>query len=140
MMRKGIMVVVVIAILAVVGYVIYNAAHSVQKDVQTPTGNIDIARDQAAKSNLVNIKMAIQSYTATNGQLPPAADQATLGGFMNPWPANPWTKVAMTPGTGKGDYSYTPRAGTSFTLTVHLSDGKVASAPGGSTHRARCRA
>jgi hypothetical protein len=129
MMRKGIVVVVVIAILAVVGYVIYNAARNVQKDVQTPTGNIDIARDQAAKSNLVNIKMAIQSYAATNGQLPPAADQATLGGFMNPWPANPWTQAPMKPGAAKGDYAYTPGAGASFTLTVHLSSGKVASAP-----------
>ena len=128
-MRKGIMVVVVIAVLAVAGYFIYDAARSVQQDVQTPTGSIDIAKDQAAKSNLVNIKMAIQSYTAANGQLPPAADQATLGGYMDPWPSNPWTKVPMKPGTAKGDYAYTPAAGTSFTLTVHLSDGTLAGAP-----------
>ena len=128
-MLKGIVIVVVIAILAVVGYVVYSAASGVQKDVQTPTSNIDIARDQAAKSNLVNIRTAIQSYAATNGQLPAAADQATLGGFMAPWPSNPWTKSPMKPGTGKGDYSYAPGAGTSFTLTVHLSDGSTAQAP-----------
>ena len=128
-MVKGIMVVVVIAILAVAGYFIYDAARGVQQDVQTPTGTIDIAKDQAAKSNLVNIKTAIQSYTAANGQLPPAADQATLGGYMAPWPQNPWTKAPMKPGATKGDYSYTPGAGTSFTLTVYLSDGSVAGAP-----------
>jgi hypothetical protein len=129
MVRKGILTVIVIAVLAVAGYVIYSAASGLQKDTKTPTGNIDVARDQAAKSNLVNIKMAIQSYAATNGQLPAVADQATLGGFMNPWPANPWTKAPMKSGTGKGDYAYSPGVGTSFTLAVHLSDGGAASAP-----------
>ncbi len=128
-MGKAIAVVVVIAILGVGGYFIDDAMHKVQQDVQTPTGTIDIAKDQAAKSNLTNIKMAIQSYAAANGQLPPAADQGTLGGYMNPWPTNPWTKAPMKPGAGKGDYAYTPGAGTSFALVVHLSDGQTAAAP-----------
>ncbi len=128
-MGKAIAVVVVIAILGVGGYFIYDAMHKVQQDVQTPTGTIDIAKDQAAKSNLTNIKMAIQSYAAANGQLPPAADQGTLGGYMNPWPTNPWTKAPMKPGAAKGDYTYTPGGGTSFALVVHLSDGQTAAAP-----------
>lgn len=128
-MAKGIMTLVVVAILAVVGVVIFNAARSVQNDIQTPTGSIDIAKDQAAKSNLVNIRMAIQSYMATSGQLPPAVDEATLGGIVDPWPTNPWTKAPMKSGTGVGDYTYTPGSGTSYTLVVHLSGEGASPAP-----------
>ena len=120
-MVKGIMVAIAVVVLAVAGYFIYDAARGMQDEVQTPTATIDIAKDQAAKSSLVAIRTAIQSYAAVNGQLPPAADQATLGGFVAPWPTNPWTKGPMKPGSGVGDYVYTPGAGTSFTLTVHLS-------------------
>ncbi len=128
-MLKGIATIVVIGILAIGAYFIYSALHKAGEDVNRPTQTIDIAKDQAAKSELVNIKMAIQSYVATNGQLPPAADQGTLGSYMSPWPENPWTKQPMKPGSGEGDYTYTPAGGTSFTLTVHLSDGATASAP-----------
>jgi hypothetical protein len=128
-MVKGLAVVAVAVVLAIGGYFIYSAARSVQSDVDTPTGNIDIAKDQAAKSNLVNIKMAIQSYTAVNGQLPPVVSQSELGGIVNPWPTNPWTKQPMAQGESKGDIVYTPGSGTSFTLGVYLSDGSVATAP-----------
>ena len=77
-MVKGIMVAIVVVVLAVAGYFIYDAARGMQDEVQTPTATIDIAKDQAAKSSLVAIRTAIQSYAAVNGQLPPAADQATL--------------------------------------------------------------
>jgi hypothetical protein len=123
------MVVAVIVVMGVAGYFVYSAASGVRQDTDVPTSAIDIAKDQAAKANLVNIRMAIQSYAATNGQLPPAADQANLSGFASPWPSNPWTKAPMKPGASKGDYVYTPGAGMSFTLAVHLSDGSTASSP-----------
>jgi len=128
-MVKGVMVVAVIAVLAVAGYFVYDAARGMQSGVETPTSNIDIAKDQAAKSNLVNIRTAIQSYVAVNGLLPPVVSQEVLGGIVSPWPTNPWTKQPMAQGESKGDIVYTPGAGTSFTLGVYLSDGGVATAP-----------
>lgn len=97
--------------------------------VQQTTGQIDVAKDATAKVDLMMIKTGVQAYVATNGQVPPDASQATLGGFVNPWPTNPWTKAPMKPGSGVGDYVYTPGAGTSFTLAVHLSDGSTSTAP-----------
>jgi hypothetical protein len=35
----------------------------------------------------------------------------------------------MEPGDGVGDYVYSPGAGTSFTLSVNLSDGSTYTAP-----------
>jgi len=40
------------------------------------------------------------------------------------WPGNPWTGKTMAPGTGKGTYTYTPKADLScYTLVGHLSSG-----------------
>ncbi len=129
-MVRGVMVIAVTAVLAVGGWFVYSAARGLQDDApQAPTSAVDIAKDQAAKSNLVSIRTAIQAYTAVNGQLPPAADQATLGGYVSPWPDNPWTDLPMKPGDAPGDYAYAPGAGTSFSLSVHLADGTVAAAP-----------
>jgi len=129
-MLRRVMVIAVIAVLAIGGYFVYSTARSLQDDTtQTPTGAVDIAKDQAAKSNLVGIRTAIQAYTAANGQLPPAADQATLGGYLSPWPTNPWTDLPMKPGASPGDFAYAPGAGSSFSLSVYLADGSVAAAP-----------
>jgi hypothetical protein len=93
-----------------------------------PTKNIDVAKDVAAKANLLPVKTAIQTYIATNGALPPSAAQSVIGGMVNPWPTNPFTKAPMAEGTAPGDYTYTPGTGTSYTLVVHLSDGTTAAA------------
>jgi hypothetical protein len=94
-----------------------------------PTKNIDVAKDVAAKANLLPVKTAIQTYIATNGALPSSAAQSVIGGVVNPWPTNPFTKAPMAEGTAPGDYTYTPGSGTSYTLVVHLSDGTTAAAP-----------
>ena len=65
------------------------------KDIQTPTGAIDIARDQAAKSQIMLVKTGISAYAATNGVAPPNASQEVLGSFIDPWPKNPWTGKPM---------------------------------------------
>lgn len=96
---------------------------------ELPTSNIDVAKDTAAKANLLPVKTAIQTYITTNGQLPPSAAQNVIGGVVNPWPTNPFTKAPMAEGTDPGDYTYTPGSGTSFTLVVHLSDGSTSAAP-----------
>ncbi len=93
------------------------------------TGQIDQAKDAAAKVQLMMIKTGIQAFIASSGQAPADASEATLGGFVSPWPVNPWTQAPMKAGDGVGDYVYTPGAGAEFTLAVHLSDGSTATAP-----------
>jgi hypothetical protein len=100
-----------------------------EQAVEQTTGQIDVAKDAAAKAELVPIKTAVQSYIATNGTLPPDASQATLGGFVQPWPTNPFTNAPMKEGDGAGDYAYAPGTGTAYTLTVNLSDGSTYTAP-----------
>jgi hypothetical protein len=97
--------------------------------VENTTGKIDVAKDAAVKTQLMMIKTGVQAYVASSGSLPTDASEATLGGFVAPWPVNPFDKAPMKPGDGVGDYVYTPGAGTAFTLAVHLSDGSTYTAP-----------
>jgi hypothetical protein len=99
------------------------------KDIQTPTGAIDIARDQAAKSQIILVKTGVAAYAAMNGVAPPNPSQEVLGSFVNPWPKNPWTQAPMKQGKTEGDIVYAPGAGTQYTLGVVLSDGRVYNAP-----------
>jgi len=94
-----------------------------------PTQNIDVAKDAAAKLNAVSVGTGIKAYIATNGQLPPLVSQSVLGGVVNAWPTNPFTKAPMAEGTAPGDYTYAPGGGTSYTLVVHLSDGSASNVP-----------
>jgi len=105
------------------------AGCSLQKQaVENTTGNIDVAKDASVKTQLLQIDTGIKGYIASTGALPPDASQATLGSFVAPWPVNPFTKTAMKPGDSPGDYTYTPGAGTSYTLSVKLSDGTTSTA------------
>jgi hypothetical protein len=97
--------------------------------VENTTGKIDVAKDAAVKAQLMSIKTGIQAYIASSGSVPGDASQATLGGFVSPWPTNPFSGAPMAPGTAAGDYVYTPGSGTAYTLAVNLSDGSTSSAP-----------
>jgi hypothetical protein len=124
---KRVVCIVSLAVLALGGMLALAACGA--KDVTPPIQDIDIARNASAKAEIMLVKTAISSYAATNGSLPPAATQAALGSFASPWPTNPWTNAPMAPGDQKGDIVYTPGAGSSFTLGVHLSGGTVYTAP-----------
>ncbi len=95
-----------------------------EDEIVTPTSQIDIAKDTAVKGGILAIQTGIQAYITTNSAVPPAATQDVLGGLVQPWPANPWTKAPMTDSTEPGDFTYTPGAGTSYTLVGHLSGGR----------------
>jgi hypothetical protein len=97
--------------------------------VENTSGKIDVAKDAAAKAQLMMIKTGIDAQIATTSTVPADATQATLGGFVNPWPPNPFSNQPMKPGDGVGDYVYTPGAGTAYTLSVNLSDGNSYTAP-----------
>lgn len=119
----------IVALLAILAVTALAGCGLQEKAVETTTGKIDVAKDAAVKAELMLIKTGVQAYVASNGSLPPDASEATLGSFVAPWPVNPFTKAAMKAGDGVGDYVYTPGAGSSFTLAVHLSDGSTYTAP-----------
>jgi len=98
-------------------------------DIETPTGNIDIAKNVAAKGEIMMVKTGISAYAVTNSAAPPMATQDVLGSFVDPWPKNPWTQAPMAVGKQPGDIVYAPGAGTDYTLGVVLADGSVYSAP-----------
>ena len=93
----------------------------------SPATQIDLAKNVAAKAEIVAVETGVRAYQAMNGRLPADASQATLGQLVSPWPKNPWTGGPMQPGTGKGDYSYA-QTNDGFRLTVHL-DGEEYSRP-----------
>jgi hypothetical protein len=97
--------------------------------IENTSGKIDVAKDAAVKAQLMMIKTGVAASIATTGAVPADASQATLGGFVAPWPTNPFSQQPMAPGDAVGDYVYTPGAGTSYTLAVHLSDGTTYTAP-----------
>jgi hypothetical protein len=99
------------------------------KDIETPTGTIDKAKDVAAKGEILMVKTGIAAYVLTNAAAPPEATQDVLAGFVDPWPTNPWTQAPMAPGKQPGDIVYAPGAGTDYTLGVVLADGSVYNSP-----------
>lgn len=100
-----------------------------EQAVEETTGKIDVAKDAAVKAQLMMIKTGIEAQIATTGAVPTDASQSALGGFVNPWPTNPFTNQPMAQGEAPGDYTYEPGAGTSYALSVHLSDGSTYTAP-----------
>ena len=127
MRRKLALALVALTVLAVVAAL--PGCGLQDKAIENTSGKIDQAKDAAAKAELMMIKTGIAAHIAMNGSAPADASQATLGGFVAPWPTNPFTKQPMAPGDAAGDYVYTPGTGTSFTLEVHLSDGTTYAAP-----------
>ncbi len=117
-------VAMVLAATVLAGAVLLGVAACGEEEIATPTSQIDVAKDTSAKTAIRSIQTGIQAHIATTGSVPPKATKDVLGGFVQPWPQNPWTKADMTQGTGPGDFTYTPGAGTSYTLVVHLSGGR----------------
>ncbi len=112
-------VLTILALAATIGF-----AGCGEEEIASPTSQIDIAKDMSVKASIRSVQTGIQAHIATTNALPPKATKDVLGGFVQPWPENPWTKTDMTEGTGPGDYTYTPGAGTSYSLVVHLSGGR----------------
>jgi len=122
----GIVVIIVLALALTAGAA---ACGCQEQAAEKTTGQIDVAKDAAVKAQLMMIKTGVQAFIATTDALPPDASEATLGGFVQPWPVNPFTNAPMTPGDGVGDYVYTPGSGSDYTLAVHFSDGSTSTAP-----------
>jgi prepilin-type N-terminal cleavage/methylation domain-containing protein len=89
------------------------------------------AKDAAVKEAAHSIQIGIQTYATDNSDTYPpislvaATGAGTLGVlYVDSWPKNPFTGVAMAQTTAKGDYTYGLGAqSTSYTLAGHMSNG-----------------
>ena len=83
-------------------------------------------RDTGAKQNLLLLQRYIESYAASHGGYPVAADVTpTAFGASYAWPKNPWTGAAMTQSAALGDFAYAQKsAGAGYQLTVHVARGE----------------
>ena len=88
------------------------------------------AKDAALKDGLHSIQIGVQSYALDNNDTYPAS-VATSAALVDPqgkayvdnWPKNPFTNVAMKDSTSQGDYTYSKPASTSYRLVGHTSNG-----------------
>jgi len=105
-------VIVILSILAGIGVPTYSAQRR-------------HAKDAAARMGLLAVELGVETYAKVNGTYPQEATRASLAGYMDRWPMNPWTKAPLELGEDVGDYAYTvSEGGESFELRVKLSEGE----------------
>lgn len=91
----------------------------------------DKAKDATVKAGTHSIELGLAAFGIDNGDRYPAAlpDETALvdvsgRDYIDPWPVNPWTGVAMIDSGDVGDYTYTQLGGGAhFALAGHMSDG-----------------
>jgi type IV pilus assembly protein PilA len=88
------------------------------------------AKDAALKDGLHSIQIGVQSYALDHTDTYPAAvpNSGTLvdsagSAYVDHWPKNPYTNVAMKDGTSPGDYTYSTPASGTYRLAGHTSTG-----------------
>ena len=89
------------------------------------------AKDAAVKEGIHSIQIGIQTWAVDNDDTYPAAgtvNQTGLANYVDNWPKNPFTNVAMASSSAHGDYTYT-QLSTSYTLAGHLSTGSDFTVP-----------
>jgi hypothetical protein len=118
------MITAIVALLTVAAAIGLAGCGWFEDEIASPKSQIDIGKDAAVKMDIRSIETGISAYIATSNALPPRATKDVLGGFVQPWPQNPWTKTDMTEGKDPGNFSYTQGTGTSYTLVAHLSGGR----------------
>jgi hypothetical protein len=82
-------------------------------------------KDLCAQRGVQVLKDYVDEWKLAHGALPLVEEMTSadaVGGAHAYWPGNPWTGVAMEPGSDRGDYEYAPAGdGQSFTILVHES-------------------
>ena len=91
---------------------------------QTPTSQVDTARDVALRLDLLSLAVGLKAYRAATGSYPATLSPATLGSYVNPWPTNPWTDAPMQQGTDPGNFTYS-LTGDGYNLVGHAANGKT---------------
>jgi len=89
------------------------------------------AKDAAVKEGVHSLQIGVQSYAVDNSDVYPAAGSlnTALSSYVDNWPKNPFTSVAMASSSAKGDYTYTVPASNTFKLAGHLSTGSDFTVP-----------
>ena len=69
----------------------------------------------------------LERYANEHFNYYPPADEVQMGHMWAPlWPEDPWTGQPLTPGTGVGQYEYTPdHKHLRYSLVVHYPGGKI---------------
>jgi hypothetical protein len=82
------------------------------------------ARNAVTNANIHVIQQGVDRYARDNNDVfPPDASPATLGTYVDPWPANPWTGAPMsTSSSAQGDCTYSQSL-LAYTITAHLAGG-----------------
>jgi len=83
------------------------------------------AKDAAIKEGIHSIQIGVETFTADHNDTFPATgslNEVLSDTYVEGWPNNPFTNVAMRSSSSVGDYTYTNNA-DSFTLTGNLSNG-----------------
>jgi type II secretion system protein G len=83
------------------------------------------AKDASVKEGIHSIQVGVQSYAVDNSDTYPAtiATSAALAGYVDNWPKNPFSSVAMKDSTAQGDYTFSHPVSNTFQLKGHLSNG-----------------
>jgi hypothetical protein len=80
-------------------------------------------KDLCAQRGVQILKDYVDEWKLGHGALPSVDEVTSLGSVGQAhayWPVNPWTNVAMEPGSNHGHFEYTPAGdGQSFTILVH---------------------
>jgi len=72
-------------------------------------GQRDKAKEAAVKEGVHSIQVGVQSYAVDyNDTYPTTVTSAAMAAYVDNWPKNPWTNVAMDPAINlKGNFTYT---------------------------------
>jgi type IV pilus assembly protein PilA len=89
------------------------------------------AKDAAVKEGIHSLQVGVESWAVDNNdQFPAAGDLNTpLASYVDNWPKNPFTNVAMASSASKGDYTYSIPSSNKFLLAGHLSTGSDFTVP-----------
>ena len=72
-------------------------------------GQRDKAKESAVKEGVHSIQVGVQSYAVDAQDVYPANSLVTKTGmasYVDNWPRNPWSNVAMVNTGGKGNFTY----------------------------------
>jgi type II secretion system protein G len=88
------------------------------------------AKDAALKDGLHSIQIGVQSYALDHGDVYPTTvlTSATLvdqqgSAYVDHWPKNPYSNLAMKDSTAPGDYTYSTPTSSTYRLAGHASTG-----------------